>query len=213
MLPRAAVVITLGLSGAACAASRSAEAPIEAYRRALVRGDVDGARETLAEPPPVEAFERDFERRHADRVAMADWLLELERQQPDLRATSAARTGPPLRWVLVDGSWKVAGGLALLERRTSPAACLDLLIEALATRDADRLLDLSPADVRARLTVEDISRWLASSAAEVDQLASELRQVTDARWIEAGDFALLRYGAHTLRLVRESGLWFVADFR
>ena len=138
-----------------------------AYARALATNDPDAAYALLAPEVQAKISREDFRTRWKgqprERRAAAAAVQRLPEQQSlALReATTAHGNGATLRWVDIDGRYRVVSGLPGVPNRETPSQAIRAFLDAVRAADWSGIRALLSDELAARLQ-ED---WLARAAA------------------------------------------------
>lgn len=217
--------IALLLGACASGASKSPRETLDAYSRALERGQVKEAYALLSEDAkksfPYEAFERMVRDNPAEVKAIAEGLSR-PAGAPLVTATVTAPNGESLLLIYEDGAWKIDGSAIDLYSQATPKAAIVAFIRAYENKRYDVLMrfvpdkaktadSAGPALDQAKLR----KAWEGEQKDEMDRLTQALRAALPTSKFELiGDRATMAYGAGgTVELVREQGTWRIEEFR
>jgi len=116
--------------------------------------------------------------------------------------------------VLENGVWKVDATAIDLYAQDTPRRAVQGFVRALDRKRYDVILRYVPEAHREGLDAAKLQNaWEGHDKEEMEQVLSSLKQALPAAKIEeTGDHATLAYGAGTMQLVREHGLWKIEDF-
>lgn len=218
--PASVLALALVLLGgaAACGGARTAdpETALKAYAKALREGRADDAYRLLSDEArrgiSLEAFRRMVKESPDDVREVARSL-----ERPSAPAVVTARVsaqGQELELVLEDGAWKVEASAVDFYAQDTPRRAVQGFVRALERRRWDVLLRFVPDGHKDGLDAAKLkAAWEGPSKDEMLQVLAALKQALPSASIEeTGDRATLAYGAGTLELVRERGLWKIEDF-
>jgi hypothetical protein len=212
------VAVVAGVT--ACAASRPAADPqsvLRSYARALEEGRADDAYRMLSDEArrgiSPEAFRR-MVKDDPDAVRELGRALERPTTPPVVTATISTPNGQELRLVLEDGAWKVEAQSIDLYAQDTPRHTVQGFVRALERKRYDVVLRLVPDAHKEGLDAAKLkSAWEGTEKEEIEQVLAALRQaLPNASIEETGERATMPYGAGTMQLVREHGVWKIEDF-
>lgn len=218
MSPRTAV-IALALSCAACTTPK-AEDPhsvLRGYSRALEEGRAEDAYRMLSEEArrgiSLEAFRR-MVKDNPEEVREIARALARPTATPVVTATVTSANGQELQLVLENGAWKVEATAIDLYAQDSPRRAIQGFVRAVERKRYDVVLKYVPDAHKEGLDAAKLkSAWEGHDKEEIEQVVSALKQALPTATIEeTGDSATMAYGAGTMQLVRERGLWKIEDF-
>jgi hypothetical protein len=174
---------------AAGGAERDPSAVLHAYARALEDGRADDAYRMLSDDArrgtSLEAFRR-MVKDNPDEVREVARSLGRPTAPPVVTATVTSPGGQELELVLENGRWKV------------DSSAIDYVPDS-------HKEGLDAVKLRAS--------WEGHDKEEMEQVLTALKQALPAATIEeTGERATMPYGAGTMQLVREHGLWKIEDF-
>ena len=142
--------------------------------------------------------------------------LSLERpaSAPVVTAKVTTPGGQELDLVLENGAWKIDSSAIDLYAQDSPRHAVQGFIRALERKRYDVILRYVPDAHKEGLDAAKLKdAWEGHDKDEMEQVLSSLKQsLPSAKIEETGDHATLPYGAGTMQLVREHGLWKIEDF-
>jgi len=220
--PILAFAVLLGTSAAsACGAgalsSADPQSALRAYARALEDGRADDAYRCLSDEArrgiSVEAFRR-MVKDDPEGVKEIGRSLERPTAPPVVTATVTSPGGQDLRLVLEDGSWRVDVSSIELYAQDTPRHAVQGFVRAVERKRFDVVMRYVPDAHREGLDATKLqSAWEGHEKDEIQQVVSALKQALPAATIEeTGERATMPYGAGTLQLVREHGLWKIENF-
>lgn len=216
---RSATTLAAALAAASVVACAHVATPGDVVRdyAAAVAHDKPAAAWDLAAPQVQAATSR--ERHDAEfqrRVDAGDRYVESLRAAADEPVTLSAELHyselETLTLAVVDGQWRITGGVANATPQATPRAALAAFARAVEARDPVALRRLVPSELRAQIRDEDLLSWLDRAGPELADTLALIRASADAPIRENGDTATFRYGSRTMRFVREDGLWMIEDF-
>ncbi len=190
---------------------------LHAYARALEDGRADDAYRLLSDEArrgiSLEAFRR-MVKDDPEGVREIGRALERPTAPPLVTATVASPSGQELRLVLEDGAWRVDASSIELYAQDTPRHAIQGFIRAVERKRYDVVMRYVPDAHREGLDVAKLkSAWEGHEKDEIEQVVSALKQALPAASIEeTGERATMPYGAGTMQLVREHGLWKIENF-
>jgi hypothetical protein len=220
MLVRVSCSVALALALSACVGANGAKDPsavLHSYARALEDGRADDAYRMLSDDArrgtSLEAFRR-MVKDDPDEVREIGKSLERPTSAPVVTAKVTGPTGQELDLVLEKGAWKVDATAIDLYAQDTPRRAVQGFVRALDRKRYDVILRYVPEAHKEGLDAAKLqSAWEGHDKDEMEQVLSSLKQSLPAAKIEeTGDHATLPYGAGTMQLVREHGLWKIEDF-
>ena len=205
---------------AACAGASRGNDPtsvLHSYAHALEEGRADDAYRMLSDDArrgiSLEAFRR-MVKDDPDEVREIGRSLERPTSTPVVTAKVTAPGGQELDLVLENGVWKVDSTAIDLYAQDTPRHAVQGFVRALERKRYDVVLRYVPDAHKEGLDAAKLKgAWEGHDKEEMEQVLSSLRQaMPTAKIEETGDHATLPYGAGTMQLVREHGLWKIEDF-
>jgi biotin synthase-like enzyme len=214
-----AASLTLCLACAACATSKAKdpESVLRAYSQALEEGRAEEAYRMLSEEArrgiSLEAFRR-MVTDNPEEVREIARALARPTATPVVTATVTSATGQELELVLERGQWKVEATAIDLYAQDTPRHAIQGFLRAVERKRYDVVLKYVPDAHKEGLDASKLkAAWEGHDKEEMEQVVSALRQALPTATIEeTGDRATMAYGAGTMQLVRERGLWKIEDF-
>jgi hypothetical protein len=213
------VAVALALLCAACPAPR-AEDPqsvLRAYSRALEEGRAEDAYRMLSEEArrgiSFEAFRR-MVKDNPEEVREIARSLSRPTATPVVTATVTSSNGQELQLVLENGKWRVEATAIDLYAQDTPRHAIQGFVRAVERKRYDVVLKFVPDSHKEGLDPSKLkAAWEGHDKEEIEQVVSALKQALPTASIEeTGDRATMAYGAGTMQLVRERGLWKIEDF-
>ena len=133
---------------------------------------------------------------------------------PVVTATVTGPSGQELQLVLESGAWRVEATAIDLYAQDSPRHAVQGFVRALERKRYDVILRYVPDGHKEGLDPAKLKEaWEGHDKEEMEQVLSALKQALPTASIEeTGERATMPYGAGTLQLVRERGLWKIEDF-
>jgi len=204
----------------ACGPRAPADDPssvLGAYARALQDGRAEDAYRMLSDEArrgtSLEAFRR-MVRDNPDDVREIGRALARPTAAPRVTATVTGPSGQDLQLILENGAWKVESAAIDLYAQDSPRHAVQGFVRALERKRYDVILRYVPDAHKEGLDAAKLkSSWEGHDKDEMVQVLSALKQALPTASIEeTGERAAMPYGAGTLQLVRERGLWKIEDF-
>jgi hypothetical protein len=216
---RAFFAVALVVGCAACGSPR-AEDPhsvLRTYSKALEEGRAEDAYRMLSEEArrgiSLEAFKR-MVKDNPEEVREIARALARPTATPVVTATVTSSNGQELQLVLENGKWKVEATAIDLYAQDTPRHAIQGFVRAVERRRYDVVLKFVPDAHREGLDPTKLkTAWEGHDKEEIDQVVSALKLALPTASIEeTGDRATMAYGAGTMQLVRERGLWKIEDF-
>jgi hypothetical protein len=198
-------------------AGRDPSSALHAYARALEEGRADDAYRLLSDAArrgtSLDAFRR-MVKDDPDGAREVGKSLERPTSAPVVTARVVAPNGQELDLVLEKGVWKVDATAIDLYGQDTPRHAVEGFVRALARKRYDVILRYVPDAHKEGLDAAKLKdAWEGHDKDEMEQVLSSLKQSLPAAKIEeTGDRATMPYGAGTMQLVREHGLWKIEDF-
>ena len=213
------LLVAASLSPIACGGAQ-AEDPssvLRAYARSLEEGRADDAYRMLSDEArrgvSVEAFRR-MVKDNPDEVREIGKSLARPTAPPVVTATVTSPNGQELELVLETGKWKVESSAIDLYTQDTPRHAVLGFVRALERKRYDIVLRYVPDAHKEGLDAVKLkASWEGHDKEEMDQVLAALKQTLPTATVEeTGERATLPYGAGTMQLVREHGLWKIEDF-
>ena len=217
---KALVPIALCIVAAVSGCLGRAEDPqsvLRAYSHALEEGRSDDAYRLLSDEArrgiSLEAFRR-MVKDNPEEVREIAKSLERPTATPVVTATVTSSNGQELQLVLEGGQWKVEGAAIDLYAQDTPRHAIQGFVRAVERKRYDVVLKFVPDAHKEGLDPAKLkTAWEGHDKEEIEQVVSSLKQALPSASIEeTGDRATMAYGAGTMQLVRERGLWKIEDF-
>lgn len=215
----AMLVAAAGAGSTGCGAPR-AEDPqsvLRSYSRALDEGRADDAYRMLSEEArrgiSLEAFRR-MVKDNPEEVREIAKALARPTATPVVTATVTSGSGQELQLVLENGKWRVEATAIDLYAQDTPRHAIQGFVRAVERKRYDVVLKFVPDTHKEGLDPSKLkTAWEGHDKEEIEQVVSSLKQALPTASIEeTGDRATMAYGAGTMQLVRERGLWKIEDF-
>jgi hypothetical protein len=215
--------VAAGFAGAALVCGcggRGADDPssvLRGYARALEEGRADDAYRMLSEEArrgvSIEAFRR-LVKDNPEEVREIGRALARPTSSPVVTATVTSPTGQELELVLENGKWRVEATAIDLYAQDTPRHAVQGFVRALERQRYDVILRYVPDGHKEGLDAPKLkSAWEGHDKEEMEQVLAALKQALPTASIEeTGERATMPYGAGTMQLVREHGLWKIEDF-
>ncbi len=190
---------------------------LKAYAKALEDGRAEDAYRMLSDEArrgiSLEAFRR-LVKDSPDEVREIGRALTRPTAPPVVTATVTGPNGQELQLVLEGGAWRVEATAIDLYAQDSPRHAVQGFVRALERKRYDVVLRYVPDGHKEGLDAAKLkAAWEGHDKEEMDQVLSALKQALPTAAIEeTGERATMPYGAGTLQLVRERGLWKIEDF-
>jgi hypothetical protein len=222
VLPLLGVALALSAPVAtACGAGpyggRDPQSVLHAYAHALEDGRAEDAYRLLSDEArrgiSIEAFRR-MVKDDPEGVKEIGRALERPTAPPVVTATVTSPSGQELHLVLEDGAWRVDGSSIELYGQDTPRHAIQGFIRAVERKRYDVVMRYVPDTHKEGLDPSKLkSAWEGHEHDEIQEVVSALKQALPAVAIEeTGERATMPYGAGTLQLVREHGLWKIENF-
>ena len=218
MVRTASVVLAFALLASACGAPR-AEDPqsvLRAYATALEQGRSDDAYRLLSDDArrgiSLEAFRR-IMKDNPDEAREIGRALARPTSAPLVTATVTGGDGEQLVLVLENGKWKLDPASLDFYAQDTPKHVVMGFVRALERRRFDVVLRYIPDAHREGFDAERLKKaWEGPDKEEMLHVLTALKQaLPTASSAGTGDRATMPYGAGTLQLVRDRGLWRIED--
>jgi cell division inhibitor SulA len=204
---------------AACGGARAEEpsSVLRAYARALEEGRSEDAYRMLSEEArrgiSLEAFRR-MVKENPEEVREIAKALSRPTAAPVVTATVTSPSGQELQLVFENGRWKVEATAIDLYAQDTPRHAIQGFVRALERHRYDVVLRYVPDAHREGLDATTLkAAWEGHDKDEIQHVLTSLKQALPTAQIEeTGERASMQYGAGTMQLVRERGLWKIEDF-
>src|SRR6516225_8945214 len=226
---RAAGLIAAGVALLACTGAVSAcgagqhpgggdpQSVLRAYARALEDGRADDAYRLLSDEArrgiSLEAFRR-MVKDDPEGVREIGRALERPTAPPAVTATVTSPSGQELHLVLEDGRWRVDASTIDLYAQDTPRHAIQGFVRAIERKRYDMVMRYVPDSHKEGLDASKLqAAWEGHEKDEIEQVVAALKQALPTAAIEeTGERAAMPYGAGTMQLVREHGLWKIENF-
>lgn len=198
-------------------AARDPGGVLRDYARALQEGRADDAYRFLSDDArrgaSLEAFRR-MVHDNPEEVREIGRALSRPTAPPVVTATVTNPGGQELQLVLENGAWKVDASAIDLYAQDTPRHAVQGFVRALERKRFDVILRFVPDAHREGLDAPKLkATWEGEEKQGMEQILAALKQaLPNASIEETGERAALPYGAGTLQLVREHGLWKIENF-
>jgi hypothetical protein len=215
-----ALALAVALASLGCNTSPTAKDPsavLRTYAAALEEGRADDAYRLLSDDArrgtSLEAFRR-MVKDDPDQVREIGRSLERPTAPPVVTAKVIAPDGQELDLVLEKGAWRIDAAAIDLYAQDTPRHAVQGFVRALERKRYDVILRYVPDAHKEGIDAQKLKdSWEGQSKDEMEQVLSSLKQaLPGSRFEETGDHATFAYGAGTMQLVREHGLWKIEDF-
>jgi len=216
-----ACALALGALAIGCGAAQhpggDPESVLHAYARALDAGQADQAYRLLSDEArrgiSLEAFRRMVKDDPAG-VREIGRALERPTAPPVVTATVTSPGGQELHLVLEDGHWRVDASSIDLYAQDTPRHAVQGFVRAVERKRYDIVMRYVPDAHRQGLDAAKLeAAWEGHEKDEIQQVVAALKQALPTATIEeTGERAAMPYGAGTMQLVREHGLWKIENF-
>jgi hypothetical protein len=190
---------------------------LHAYAVALEEGRADDAYRLLSDEArrgiSLEAFRR-MVKDDPEGVREIGRALERPTAPPAVTATVTSPSGQELHLVLEDGRWRVDASTIDLYAQDTPRHAIQGFIRAIERKRYDMVMRYVPEAHKEGLDPSKLqSAWEGHEREEIEQVVAALKQALPTATIEeTGERASMPYGAGTMQLVREHGLWKIENF-
>ncbi len=208
------VVFATGCGGSS---AEDPQAVLRSYARALEEGRADDAYRMLSDDArrgiSPEAFRR-MVKDDPEEVKEIGRSLQRPTTPAVVTATVTSTSGQELDLVLEHGKWRVDTSAIDLYAQDTPRHALQGFVRALDRHRYDIILRYVPDAHKEGLDVVKLrDAWEGADKEEMAKVLAALKQTLPSASIEeTGERATLAYGAGTMQLVREHGLWKIEDF-
>jgi hypothetical protein len=212
-----ALALSPFLAGCGGRQAEDPEGALRGYAHALEEGRADDAYRMLSEEArrgvSLEAFRR-MVKDNPDEVREVARSLGRPTAPPVVTATVTSPGGQELELVLENGRWKVDSSAIDLYTQDTPRHAVQGFVRALERKRYDVILRYVPDSHKEGLDAVKLrASWEGHDKEEMEQVLTALKQALPAATIEeTGERATMPYGAGTMQLVREHGLWKIEDF-
>jgi len=213
----ACVSAVLALAGCAAQPAADPQSALHAYADALEQGRADDAYRMLSDEArrgiSLEAFRR-MVKDDPEQVRDIGRALARPTAPAVVTATITSPSGQELHLVLEGGRWRVDAASIDLYAQDTPRHAIQGFVRALDRKRYDIVLRFVPDGHKEGLDAEKLkAAWEGEEKDEIEQVLAALKQALPTGTIEeTGDHASMPYGAGTISLVREHGLWKIEDF-
>jgi hypothetical protein len=203
-----------------CVGAKQGQDPqsvLQAYARALEEGRADDAYRALSDEArrgiSLEAFRR-MVQDDPEGVKEIGKSLERPTAPPVVTATVTSPSGQELRLVLEGGGWHVDVSSIDLYAQDSPRHAIQGFVRAVERKRYDIVMRFVPDSHKEGLDPSKLqSAWEGHEKDEIEQVVTALKQALPGASIEeTGERAAMPYGAGTIQLVREHGVWKIENF-
>ena len=213
------LVIVLAVA-CGCSAGSRAQDPsgvLREYARALEESRAEDAYRMLSDEArrgiSLDAFRR-MMKDNPEEVREIGRALARPTGAAVVTATVTSANGQELDLVLENGKWKVEATAIDLYAQDTPRHAVQGFVRALERKRYDVILRYVPDAHKEGLDAAKLkTAWEGHDHEEMEQVLSSLKQSLPGASIEeTGERASMPYGAGTMQLVREHGLWKIEDF-
>ncbi len=212
-----ASVASIGAIGCAGQRAEDPQSILRSYSHALEEGRSEDAYRMLSEEArrgiSLEAFRR-MVKDNPEEVREIAKALARPTATPVVTATVTSSNGQELQLVLEGGKWRVEATAIDLYAQDTPRHAIQGFVRAVERKRYDVVLKFVPDSHKEGLDPSKLkTAWEGHDKEEIEQVVSSLKQALPSASIEeTGDRATMAYGAGTMQLVRERGLWKIEDF-
>jgi hypothetical protein len=217
LLAALACLACAALAGCAAQQARDPESVLRGYARALEEGRADDAYRVLSDEArrgiSLEAFRR-MVKDDPEGVKEIARALERPTAPPVVTATVTSPSGQELNLVLEDGRWRVDASTIDLYAQDTPRHAIQGFVRAVEHKRYDIVMRYVPDEHKEGLDPAKLqSAWEGHEKQEIEQVVAGLKQALPSSTIEeTGERATMPYGAGSMQLVREHGLWKIENF-
>jgi hypothetical protein len=211
------LLASLSVGGCAAPKAEDPQSILRSYSRALEEGRAEDAYRMLSEEArrgiSLEAFRR-MVKDNPEEVREIAKALARPTATPVVTATVTSSNGQELQLVLESGKWRVEATAIDLYAQDTPRHAIQGFVRAVERKRYDVVLKFVPDSHKEGLDPSKLkTAWEGHDKEEIEQVVSSLKQALPTASIEeTGDRATMAYGAGTMQLVRERGLWKIEDF-
>ena len=221
-LPKTGVIglVLIAALASGCGAGSRAQDPsgvLREYARALEESRAEDAYRMLSDEArrgiSLDAFRR-MVKDNPEEVREIGRALARPTGAAIVTATVTSANGQELDLVLENGKWKVEATAIDLYAQDTPRHAVQGFVRALERKRYDVILRYVPDAHKEGLDATKLkTAWEGHDHEEMEQVLSSLKQSLPGASIEeTGERASMPYGAGTMQLVREHGLWKIEDF-
>jgi hypothetical protein len=213
----ALAAVTEAACGAGLNSGGDPHSVLVAYARALEESRADDAYRLLSDEArrgiSLEAFRR-MVKDDPEGVKEIGRALERPTAPPVVTATVTSPSGQELHLILDRGAWRVDASSIELYAQDTPRHAIQGFVRAVERKRYDVVLRYVPDSHKEGLDAAKLrSAWEGHEKEEIGQVVSALGQALPAATIEeTGEAATMAYGAGTIQLIREHGLWKIENF-
>jgi hypothetical protein len=220
-LPGLACSALVAASIAGCGAgqhpSNDPQSVLRAYARDLEDGRAEDAYRLLSDEARRGTSFEAFRRMMSDDpegVREIGRSLERPTAPPSVTAVVTTPGGQELNLVLEDGRWRIDASTIDIYGQDTPRRAIRGFVRAVERKRYDMVMRYVPETHREGLDAAKLqSAWEGHEKEEIAQVIVALKQALPSATIEeSGERATMAYGAGTLQLVREHGLWKIENF-
>jgi hypothetical protein len=212
------LVVAVGTAcGGAQRSGRDPQSVLRSYARALEDGRADDAYRLLSDEArrgiSLEAFRR-MVKDDPEAVREIGHALERPTAPPVVTATVVSPSGQELHLVLEDGAWRVDASSIELYAQDTPRHAIQGFLRAVERKRYDVVMRYVPDAHKEGLDANKLkAAWEGHEKDEIQQVVAAVKQALPTATIEeTGERATMPYGAGTMQLVREHGLWKIENF-
>ncbi len=213
-----AIALAIGAcTGCTQARAEDPQSILRSYSHALEEGRAEDAYRMLSDEArrgiSLEAFRR-MVKDNPEEVREIAKALARPTATPVVTATVTSSNGQELQLVLEGGKWRVEATAIDLYAQDTPRHAIQGFVRAVERKRYDVVLKFVPDSHKEGLDPSKLkTAWEGHDKEEIEQVVSSLKQALPTASIEeTGDRATMAYGAGTMQLVRERGLWKIEDF-
>src|SRR5579864_5638790 len=213
----AAMATAFACATCAMHSGKDPQSVLRTYARALEDGRADDAYRLLSDEArrgiSLEAFRR-MVKDDPEAVKEIGRALERPTAPPLVTATVVSPSGQELHLVLEDGAWRVDASSIELYAQDTPRHAILGFVRAVERKRYDVVMRYVPDSHKEGLDATKLqSAWEGHDKDEILKVVSALKQALPTATIEeTGERAAMPYGAGTMQLVREHGLWKIENF-
>ena len=215
--PRLVIVLAVACGCSAGSRAQDPSGVLREYAHALEESRAEDAYRMLSDEArrgiSLDAFRR-MVKDNPEEVREIGRALARPTGAAIVTATVTSANGQELDLVLENGRWKVEATAIDLYAQDTPRHAVQGFVRALERKRYDVILRYVPDAHKEGLDAAKLkTAWEGHDHEEMEQVLSSLKQSLPSASIEeTGERASMPYGAGTMQLVREHGLWKIEDF-
>jgi hypothetical protein len=209
--------VLTALGCASTGGSRDPQSVLSAYARALEEGRADDAYRLLSDDArrgiSLEAFRRSVND-DPEGVKEVGRALERPAAPAQVTATITTPSGDELHLVLEKGTWRLDASTIDLYAQDTPRHAIQGFLRAVERKRYEIVMRYVPDAHKDGLDAAKLqAAWEGHEKEEIEQVVSAVKQALPTATIEeTGERATMPYGAGSMQLLREHGLWKIENF-